>query len=477
MAEPCDLTALEARSLIGSKGLSPVELLDSCITRISAFNPIVNAFVATCYDRARSEAKAAEAAVMSGAALPPLHGLPLGIKDLEITEGLRTTFGSQLFAGNVPSHDESLIASIRRAGAIVIGKTNTPEFGAGAHTTNAVYGHTRNPFDTKRISGGSSGGSAVALACGMVPIATGSDLGGSVRTPAAYCGVVGFRPSVGVVPSELRPIGWMAFPTRGPMGRTVADAQLLLRAMVGYDVRDPMSFPCDETQFQNSLECDLSSLKVAITEDLGFAPVDNGIRKVFNAAVARFQHVFREAQRVDPPLQGADEIFEPLRALDHVAVHEEKCAKTPDKVGPNVTANVKQGLAMSLADVAHAAAGATELYRGFVRFMNDFDVLITPAASVPPFPVEQLYLDKINGKPLRTYFHWIAITYGLTLTAHPVIVIPCGLDHTGTPFGIQLCGRRGQDQRLLRIAATLESYFAGVAELRRPILDFQKLRA
>lgn len=477
MAEPCDLTAIEARSLIGSKRLSPVELLDSCIARISTLNPVVNAFVATCYDRARSEAKAAEATVMSGGVLPSLHGLPLGVKDLEVTEGLRTTFGSQLFANNVPSHDESLIASIRRAGAIVIGKTNTPEFGAGANTTNAVYGHTRNPFDTTRICGGSSGGSAVALACGMVPIATGSDLGGSVRTPAAYCGVVGFRPSLGIIPSELRPIGWMAFATRAPMGRTVADTQLLLRAMVGYDSRDPMSFPCDETQFHCSLECDLSALRVAITEDLGFAPMDNGIRKVFNAAVARFQHVFRDAQRADPPLQGADEIFEPLRALEHVAVHEEKCAKTPDKVGPNVTANVKQGLAMSLADVAHAAADATGLYRRFLRFMNEFDVLITPAASVPPFPVEQLYLDKINGKPLRTYFHWIAITYGLTLTAHPVIVIPCGLDHTGTPFGIQLCGRRGQDQRLLRIAATLESYLAGISELRRPVPNFERLRA
>ena len=477
MVEPCDLAAVEARALIGSKRLSPVELLDSCIKRISALNPTVNAFVATCYERARSESKVAEAAVMRGDALPALHGLPLGIKDLEVTEGLRTTFGSQLFANNVPKQDEALIAAVRRAGAIVVGKTNTPEFGAGANTTNTVYGPTRNPFDTKRISGGSSGGSAVALACNMVPIATGSDLGGSVRTPAAYCGVVGFRPSLGVIPAETRPIGWMQFATRGPMGRTVADAQLLLRAMVGYDARDPMSYPYDLTQFYRPLEGDLSSLKVAISEDLGFAPVDDGIRTVFNAAVARFRHVFRESQQTDPPLQRADEIFEPLRAMDHVAAHEDKCAKTPNKVGPNVTANVKQGLAMSLADVARAAADVTELYRRFVSFMKDFDVLIAPAVSVPPFPVEQLYIDKINGRPLRTYFHWIAITYGLSLTGHPVVVLPCGRDYTGTPFGIQLCGRRGEDQRLLGIAAALESYLKGIAELSRPVPDIATLRS
>ena len=240
MTELCDLSALELRRLIGAKQISPVELLASCRARIERVNGAVNAFVATCWERAEAEARAAEQAVMAGEALGPLHGLPIGIKDLALTEGLRTTFGSPQFADFVPEADERQVAAVRRAGAIVVGKTNTPEFGAGANTVNPVYGATGNPFDPDKTCAGSSGGSAVALATGMVPLATGSDMGGSLRNPAAYCGVVGFRPSPGAVPHELRLVGWSPLGVQGPMGRTVADAALLFGVMAGTDPRDPL---------------------------------------------------------------------------------------------------------------------------------------------------------------------------------------------------------------------------------------------
>ncbi|MEC7397848.1 MAG: amidase family protein, partial [Pseudomonadota bacterium] len=243
MTEPCDLSAVEARRLIGRKALSPVELTDSCIARIEAVDGAVNAMVTRCFERAREEAKAAEKAVSRGDELGVLHGLPMGVKDLNVTEGVLTTYGSPIHAENVPAEDERIIAALRRAGAIVIGKTNTPEFGAGANTKNAVFGATGNPFDPTRICGGSSGGSAVALATGMAPICTGSDTGGSLRTPASFCGVVSHRGTPGLVPSDKRGIGLTTYNVQGPMARNVADTSLMLAAMAGNDPCDPLSGP------------------------------------------------------------------------------------------------------------------------------------------------------------------------------------------------------------------------------------------
>ena len=477
MTELCDIDAVTLRRLIGAKAVSPRELLASCIRRIEAVNPAVNAFVTTCFERAEQEAGAAEEAVMRGDPLGLLHGLPVGIKDLEETAGLRTTHGSPLFADHVPVADERTVAAVRRAGAIVLGKTNTPEFGAGANTTNAVFGPTRNPFDPTRSSGGSSGGSAAALACGMVPIATGSDLAGSLRTPAAYCGVVGFRPSPGLVPAEGRLMGWMPLSVLGPMGRTVADTALLLAGMAGYDGRDPLSRPVDAGAFAALAGRDLASLRVAVSEDLGFAPVDEGIRARFRAAVARLSPAVGRADRVDPDLHEADRVLDVLRAVIFVGAHRQKLETTPELVGPNVTANVKLGLAMTLTDVADAMVAHTALHRRFLAFMNDYDVLICPTAAVPPFPVEQLYVDEINGERLETYYRWLALAYGLTLTGHPVAAVPCGLDHTGMPFGIQICGRWGDDAGTLAAAAAIERHLAGIPELARPVPDMEALAA
>lgn len=476
MTDLCDLSAVELRRLIGAKQISPVELLGYCRARIERVNGAVNAFVATCWERAEDEAMAAERAVIAGDALGPLHGLPIGIKDLALTEGLRTTFGSPQFADHVPEADERQVAAVRRAGAIVVGKTNTPEFGAGANTVNPVYGPTGNPFDPGKTCAGSSGGSAVALATGMVPLATGSDMGGSLRNPAAYCGVVGFRPSPGAVPHELRLLGWSSLGVQGPMGRTVADTALLFGVMAGTDHRDPLSWPRSAPMQVEPV--DLGSLRVAISEDLGFAPVDDGIREVFRHDVAQIRGAFARADHRDPPLDdSADEAFEVTRAINFLAAHAETWRSRPEVLGPNVSANVEQGLAMSLADVARAMTAQTTLYRRFLEFMTGYDVLLCPAMAVPPFPHAQLFVEEINGERLRTYFHWLALAYGLTLTAHPVACIPCGRDHTGMPFGIQLCGRRYGDERILAIAAALERHLQDIPELARPIPNLAALAA
>ncbi len=286
MTEPCDLSAVEARRLIGNKKLSPVELLESCLKRIEAVNPALNAIVAMDEKGAREAAKTAEQMVMSGDSLGLLHGLPIGIKDLQATAGLTTTWGSLIYKDHVPEHDEETVANLRDQGAIILAKTNTPEFGAGANTTNRVYGATGNPFDPKKTCAGSSGGSAVALATGMVPLATGSDYGGSLRTPAAFCGVCGFRPSPGVVPGPERSTALSPFSVNGPMGRSVADLHLLLKAQIDLDKRDPFSSD-DALSIPDVLpQADLGSIRVAISTDLGCAPIDADIRRIFQERVA-----------------------------------------------------------------------------------------------------------------------------------------------------------------------------------------------
>jgi amidase len=352
VTELCDLGAVELRQLIGRKSISPVELLESCLKRIEAVNPALNAITATCIERARSEAKAAEKAVLAGDALGALHGLPIGIKDLNETAGLKTTWGSPIYKDYIPEKDERMVAAVRRAGAIVVGKTNVPEFGAGANTNNPVWGSTGNPFDPARICGGSSGGSAVALATSMLPTCTGSDTGGSLRIPAAFCGVVGFRPSPGLVATERRPIGWTPISVQGPMGRNVADTLLLLQAQVSDDSRDPLASRVDPAEFSAVTPVDLSRLKVAVSEDLGGIPLDPRIRATFRERIEIIKGAFKSCERRDPDMAGADEAFGIVRALNFLAAHKERYEKHRDKLGPNIVANYEQGLAMSAADAA-----------------------------------------------------------------------------------------------------------------------------
>ncbi|MCH8182051.1 MAG: amidase [Proteobacteria bacterium] len=476
MTEPCDLSAVEARRLIGEKKLSPVELLDSCIARIDAVDPAVNAMVATCYPRAREEARAAELAVIRGETLGPLHGLPLGVKDLNLTEGLRTTFGSLIYQDYIPDHDEGLIAALRGAGAIVIGKTNTPEFGAGANTVNKVYGATRNPFDTARTCAGSSGGSAVALATGMAPLCTGSDTGGSLRTRAAFCGVSSIRPTPGVVASETRAVGLTTFGVQGPMARSIPDAALMLSTIAGFGALDPLSAPLDGAAFAAVPEADLGTLRVAVSEDLGFARIDQRIRETFRARTAKFRSLFKDCTERDPALQGASEVFWILRGVTFLANHGERYEKHRDLLGENVRGNVEDAAKMTAHEIGWANAEQTRLYRDFQRFFDDIDLLICPAAAVPPFPVEQLYCAEIDGVKLPNYISWLDITSAITLTGHPVAVVPCGYEPTGTPFGLQIVGpRRHSDASVIAAAAALETAFAADPDLARPVPDIAAL--
>ena len=483
MTEPCDLSAVEARALIGEKKLSATELLESCIARIEAVDHAVNAMVARDYDRARAAAKEADAAVARGDALPALHGLPIGVKDLEDVAGLRTTYGSTLFRDHVPEKDQLIVAHTRKAGAVVLGKTNTPEWGAGANTRNAVYGATGNPFDPSLSAAGSSGGSGVALACGMVPIATGSDTGGSLRNPAAYNGIVGFRPTPGLVPNEKKPLGWAALGVLGPMARTVPDLCLLLSAMVGDDAGDPLATTIEGRQVRRPEDfavpgaVDLASLKVALTPDFGFAPTEKHIRAVFAEKTGLFRHVFARAEDTTPDCAGADESFEVLRALSFIAGFHEKVRDTPDQVGPNVRANVEEGLGYSALDVAQAMKLQTAMYKRWQGFFAVHDVILAPAVTLSPRPWTELYPAEIDGKPTRTYFHWLALAYAATLVGHPAISLPVGLDHNGMPFGLQIVGPRGGDAKVLAVAAALERLLAGDPRTARPVPDMAKLKA
>lgn len=470
------LSAVEMRRRIGARQLSPVELLDACIARIEAVNPYVNAVTATCFERAREEARAAEQAVMKGEPLGLLHGLPLGVKDLEETAGLLTTYGSPIHRGNVPAADNVLVARLRAAGAIVAGKTNVPEMGAGANSFNPVWGATGNPFNSNLNAGGSSGGSAAALALDLLPVCTGSDTGGSLRIPAAKCGVVGFRPSPGVVPSSRKPLGWTPISVVGPMGRTVADACLQLAATAGVSATDPLTYELDPMSFLLPQDVDLSGLRVAYTEDFGACAVDDGIRAVFREKVQAMRHLFRSCEPLALDLGEVHRCFDVLRAEAFVAGMREAYERDPMSLGPNPRANYEMGAAMRLLDCAWAQAEQTRILARFQAAFRDVDVILAPTTPVSPFPWTQPHAATINGQAQENYYRWLSLTYVTTLTTHPALSLPCGTDHAGMPFGLQVVGRFRADRHTLGVAHAMEQAFNGIAALRRPVPDAGRLR-
>ena len=469
------LSAVALRQMIGRKEISPVELLEACIARIEAIDPAVNAIAAKAYGRARAEAKAAEAAVLRGDPLGRLHGLPIGIKDLQDTGGLLTTHGSPLYRTHVPARDSAQVALVRKAGAIVTAKTNVPEFGAGANSRNPVWGATGNPFDPTLIAGGSSGGSAAALACDMLPLATGSDTGGSLRIPAAICGVVGFRPSPGLVPMDGRQLGWTPISVLGPLGRTVADARLLFAAQLGVDDRDPLSHALDPETAAQRTPVELGKLRVAWTTDFGQCPVSSGIRETMRERMAAMKPLFRSCDELDFDFGEADRCFDVVRSLNFVARYQDSYERDREQLGPNIRANWEIGIAMSLADAAWAHAEQTRTFRRFQQLYKDYDLVLAPTTPVTPFPWTQLYLAELEGQTLKNYYHWLALTYVVTLVTNPSLALPCGVDHSTKPFGLQLVGRFGGDVELLDIAESMEEAFAGIEGLGRPRPDLATL--
>lgn len=482
-ADPADLGAIAARRLIARKALSPVELAEACIARVEVLDHAVNALVARDFDRLRDGAKAAEAALSSGTALGVLHGLPLAVKDMDDVKGLPTTFGSEAYRDNIALADGPPVADLAGAGALPMGKTNVPEWSAGANSRNRVYGVTANPYDLSKTCAGSSGGSGVALACGYAPLATGSDMGGSLRNPAAYCGVVGFRPSPGVVPGEARATALLPLSTTGPMARNVPDAALMLSVMATSRRGDPFTIEAegrmawDPAGFAALPRCDLSALRVAATEDFGFAPTESITRRHFQKLLPQIAPFLGAVEQTAPDCHDADRIFAVLRGVSFLGIHAELYDTVPDQVGPNVRDNVLEGRSYSAEDVAKALIAQGVYYRRWQRFFEDYDVLISPAVTVSPRPWTELYPTRIDGVPTQSYYHWLAMAYATTIAGHPSISIPCGFDETGMPFGLQLVGKRHGDRALLAVAAELEAVIAGLSDLAPRTPDLAALRA
>ncbi|MCQ2002881.1 amidase [Rhizobium sp. NRK18] len=480
--DPADLGAIEARQLIARRKLSPVELTDACIARTEAINPAINAVVATDFDRMRAEARKAEEAVMAGGPLGPVHGLPFGVKDMIDVTGLPTTLGSEIYRDNIATKDDAIVAAMRQAGAVVLGKTNNPEFSAGGNTVNTVYGPTGNPHDPTKSAAGSSGGSAAALATGMAPLCTGSDTGGSLRNPAAFCGVVGFRPSPGVVPGDTRGMALMHLPTSGPMARTVADTALMLSIIARPDRLDTFTAVIDGKTLWNPADFarlprrDLSSLKFAFTEDYGFAMTEKVVRRAFSSRMDWLAPTLGRAEATTPDCTDADRIFAVLRALMFLGNHHPGYAKMPERYGPNIIANVEEGLSYSALDVADVMNRQGAYYRRWLSFFDSHDYLLSPAVTISPRDWHELYPKEIDGVATQSYYQWLAMAYASTIAGHPSITIPVGRDELGMPFGLQIVGRRNDDLGVLAVAAELEAVFAGSSEFARPLPDIEALK-
>ena len=469
-------SAVELRALIRSKELSPVELMDACIARIEALNPHINAVTATDFERARATAKQAEAQVMQQAELPLLHGLPLGVKDLQETAGLLTTYGNVGLRGNVPKADNSYVAKLKQSGAIVTAKTNVPDMGAGANSRNPVWGATGNPFNPALNAGGSSGGSAAALAVDMFPICTGSDTGGSLRIPAALCGIVGLRPSPGAVANDTRALGWSAISVLGPMARSVDDAALMMAASLGADPMDPLSYDLSPGPFWPLPEVDVSQLRIGYTEDFDLCHVDPGIREEFRKRINAIKPLVKRCEPVSFEVAHAHRTFDVLRAESFFAAFGDPVKNPPDTLGPNVRANLAIAEQISLGDRAMAHLAQTQLMRQFAKKFQDFDLIIAPNTPLSPFPWTELYAKEVAGHAMNNYYHWLELTYVVTLATNPALALPCGVDLNGMPFGLQLIGELRQDAKLLAMSHALEMALASNKATARPKPDQDRLR-
>lgn len=478
VATPSDLSAVHARAQLAARELSAVELTQACLDQIDAVNPAVNAIVTRVDERALAEAATADQAMVRGESMGPLHGLPIAIKDLVPTEGIATTYGNPDLADNVPKADAGIVARLRAAGAIVVGKSNIPEMSIGANTRNPLFGATGNPFDPDLTCGGSSGGSAVALATNMVPLATGSDHGGSIRIPACYCGIAGHRATPGVVPHEHRSVTQTFYSVQGPMARTVDDVALMLSVVAGRDhggSNDPMAYPLDAPAFAQLDEIDPATLRVAVSPDLGGVLVSQTIRQTFADRVERIAAIVGNVVEHDIDLRQAPAVDWRVRSDLFVAQWSAQADEWTDDFNPNVRQSYDAALQTPMADIAVARRVQMDLYQQFAKIFDDYDVLICPGVSIPPFPWVHRNPVEIDGTPVENYMAWLALSSSLTVVGHPVTAIPCGLDANGTPFGIQVVGRAHHDHKVLSVARALEQAFADDDVLARPVADLRAL--
>ncbi|WP_188194942.1 amidase [Nonomuraea sp. SYSU D8015] len=456
MSELHYLSATELAHLIRTGQVSAVEVVQAHLDRVEEVNPRVNAIVTLVAEQALEAAEAADAREPDG----PLHGLPVAHKDLVDTAGIRTTYGSPLFAGNVPDQDDLIVRRLRAAGAITVGKTNTPEFGTGSHTVNEVFGATRNPYDLSRSAGGSSGGAAAALATGMVPLADGSDMGGSLRNPASFCNVVGLRPTPGRVPVVSDVNAWYTLSVLGPMARTVEDVTLMFGVIAGFDRRSPYAI---KEVFAPEPEEGVAGMRVAWSPDLGGLPVDPRTAAVTATAPAVFERLGARVEQVELDLSDAEDAFRTYRAWNYALSFGDL-----DRLGPNTAWNVEQGRKVTGADLARAEQARSRLYQRMAAFFDTYDVLITVVSQVPPFPVEHPHVKEINGQELPDYLAWMRSAYWISVLHAPAASVPAGFTPDGLPVGVQIVGRPFEDARVLRVARAFEQ--ATQHGLRRPPL-------
>jgi amidase len=449
-------SATRLAAAIRGRELSCVEVMEAHLGRIEAVNPALNAIVTLDAELALRKAAAADRAGGGDRAPGPLHGLPIAVKDLEDTAGMRTTYGSTIHRDHVPTEDSLVVARLRRAGAIVIGKTNTPEFGAGSQTFNAVFGQTRNPYDLARTPGGSSGGAAAAVAAGMLPLADGSDLGASIRNPASFCNLVGLRPSPGRVPDVSAPYAWSPMGVHGPLARTVEDAALLLRAMAGPDPRAPLSLADSPDTLVLGSATDPRGARIAWSRNLGDLPVDAEVTAVLEDSRAALEAMGCIVEEIEPDLAAADEAFEVLRALGYAHAFGALLETRREELKETIVWNARVGLSLTGARVAQALALQTEMFHRMRALLERYDALALPVSQVAPFPVEQEWVGEIAGVPMGSYVEWMRSCSRITVTAHPAMSIPAGFTPRGLPVGLQLVGRHRGERDLLRLAAAIE---------------------
>jgi amidase len=452
--------------LLRAKKISASELMQAFIAQIERVNPKVNAIVTFLPDQALKAAKALD---RKGRFEAPFSGLPIAIKDVIATKGVRTTWGSLVYKDHVPTEDHLLAERLKAAGAILIGKTNTPEFGAGSQTFNEVFGATRNPYDLSKTCGGSSGGAAVAVACGMVPFADGGDFAASLRNPGSFCNVIGLRPSTGRVPAYPHPYPWSNLSELGPMARTASDAAFLLSVMAGPDPRAPTSIMEPGSIFLNSLKRSFKKVRVAWSRDLGGLPVDPRVTKILESQRKIFSDLGCIIEEAEPDFSGATEAFEALRGLVYLHRAGGLVKDHRDKLKDTILWNYEQGLKLSAADIAKAEALRTALYHRMRKFLERYEFFVCPTNQLPPFSVDEPYPTEIAGAKMSNYLDWMKSCYYITITTHPAISVPAGFTADDLPVGIQIVGRYREDFGVLQLAHAFEQ--ATEVWKRRPAIS------
>jgi amidase len=446
----------ELARMVRSGDLSAEELMRATLEQIQRVNGALNAIpTLKTPDDLMAEAREADRRMARGEARGALHGIPIAVKDLANVAGMRSTSGSPILADFVPDQDAIFVERYRAAGAIIIGKTNVPEFGAGSHTFNPVFGPTHNPYDLSKSCGGSSGGAAVGLASGMIPFADGSDLGGSLRNPASFCNVVGFRPSPGRVPDQGLQ-AWNTMPVLGPMGRTVSDVAYLASVMFGPDPRDPISLDEPGAAFLAPLGRDFRGVKVAWSRDLGRYPVDPAVTAVCDAARPVFEELGMIVEDGEPDLRDADEVFQVLRGWMFASGLGEFYRTRRSDLKDTVIWNIERGLNLTAQDIADVEVKRTALYHRVMSFLDDYEYLILPVSQVPPFPIEWDWVHEINDVRMETYIDWMATCSAITNTGLPSISVPAGFTPDGLPIGLQIVGRHHADRGVMQIAYAFE---------------------